>query len=148
MNLKKYFKGIAVSSILLLTGCFGLWDSGSEDITGKYIVLWIDLPANQSISEQFETGSSVSSTVVAEYVFAVGHNDDFIIAKQHPTNGFEGGFKVNPKITNYFIIDINQKVIKKGNNVWGPLSRKEFDEIRKEIRIEDIEFDQVYPDHP
>lgn len=146
--MNKYFKGIAAASILLLAGCFGLWDSGSDRITGKYIVLWIDLPANQSISEQFEMGSSGSSQVVGEYVFAVGHNDDFIIAKQHPTTGFDDGFKVNPKITNYFIIDMNQKVIKKGNNVWGPLSRKEFNELREELRIEDIEFDQVYPDRP
>jgi|SRR6218665_440281 len=148
MKLNKYFKIAVVSSMLLLAGCFGLWDSGSDQITGKYIVLWIDLPANQTISEQFEVGSSGSSQVVGDYVFAVGHNDDFIIAKQHPSNGFEGGFKVDTKITNYFIVDMNQKVIKKGNNVWGPLSRKEFDEIREELRIEDIEFDQLYPEQP
>jgi hypothetical protein len=139
---------IFLSLMLFLTGCFGLGDSGSDRIIGKYIVLWIDFPENQIISEQVEMNSAGSIQVIQEYVFAVGHNDDYIIAKQHPTSGFEGGYEINTKITNYFILDMNRKVSTVGENVFGPLNQNEFDSLRKTLKIENIEFDQKYPEKP
>ncbi len=76
------YKWIALLFIsVLLTGCFGLFDSGSKRITGKYIVVWIDLPRNQGIGEEIEGSPGSSIGLVPEYVFAVGHNEDYIIAK-------------------------------------------------------------------
>jgi Protein of unknown function (DUF3997) len=144
----KYIKKALLASALLLTGCFGLWDSGSDRITGKYIVLWIDVLENQGISEQFEMHSQGSSQVVPAYVFAVGHNDDYIIAKQHPTSGFDGGYKIETQITNYYIVDMNKKVLTKGEKVFGPLTQNQFDSLRTALKIDNIEFDQKYPDKP
>ena len=132
----------------VLISCFGLFDHGSDKIVGKYIVLWIDLQECQSISEQSEIDSPNSTTVIPEYVFAVGHNEDFIIAKQHPTNGFNGGYKVDTKTTNYYIIDMNRKILKTGKNVFGPLDINKFDSIRTVLKINKMEFNQVYPDKP
>ena len=137
---------IIILSSLLLTSCFGLFDSSSDRIIGKYIVLWIDLPQNQFISEETELNSTSSMGLIEEYVFAVGHDNDYIIAKQHPTNGFENGFEINTKITNYFIIDMNRKILKKGEKVFGPLSEIKFNKLRKELKIENIEFDLTYPE--
>lgn len=131
---------------LLVTSCFGLFDNNSDRIIGKYIVLWIDLPQNQFISEERELNSSSSMVLIEEYVFAVGHNNDFIIAKQHPTSGFKNGFEINTKITNYFIIDMNRKILKKGEKVFGPLTEIKFNELRQELKIENIEFDMNYPE--
>jgi hypothetical protein len=142
----KYFVIIFTTS--LFTGYFGLFDSGSDRIIGKYITVWIDTYENQSISEEIELNSGSSIGVIQEYVFSVGHNEEFIIAKQHPTNGFEKGFEINTKITNYFIIDMNRKILKKGEKVFGPLNEKEFNKLRKELNIENIEFDLNYPEKP
>jgi len=131
-----------------LTSCFGLFDHGSDKIVGRYIVLWIDLQETQTISELDEFDSSSSTEIIPEYVFAVGHNQDFIIAKQHPTNGFEGGSKVDTKITNYYIVDVNRKIIKTEKNVFGPLDINKFDSLRTVLRINKIEFNQIYPDKP
>jgi Protein of unknown function (DUF3997) len=131
---------------LLVTSCFGLFDNNSDRIIGKYIVLWIDLPQNQFISEERELNSSSSMGLIEEYVFAVGHNNDFIIAKQHPTSGFKNGFEIKTKITNYFIIDMNRKILKKGEKVFGPLTEIKFNELRQELKIENIEFDMNYPE--
>ena len=131
-----------------LTSCFGLFDHGSDKIVGRYIVLWIDLQENQTISEQDEIDSPNSSTVIPEYVFAVGHNQDFIIAKQKPNNGFDGGYEVDTKTTNYYIVDVNRKILKTGKNVFGPLDINKFDSIRTVLRINEIDFDQIYPDKP
>lgn len=144
----KGLKVMFVSLSVLFTGCFGLWDSGSDRITGKYIVLWVDLLENQVISEQFEMNSASSSQIVPAYVFAVGHNDNYIIAKQHPTSGLEGGYEINTKITNYYIVDMNRKVLTKGEKVFGPLNLNQFDSLRALLKIKDVKFNQNYPDKP
>ncbi len=133
---------IIISLIIgfLLPSCFGLFDSESDRIIDKYIVLWIDLEENRCISEQFEKNSAGSSVIVPAYVFAAGHNDEFIIAKQHPSEDF--------KTTNYFIIDMHRKIKKKGEKAFGPLTRKQFDSLRTELRIRDIKFDLKYPEKP
>jgi hypothetical protein len=134
--------------MLFLSSCIALGDSGSNRIIGKYIVVWIDVPENQSISEEVEMNSPNSTTVVPEYVYALGHNNNYIIAKQHPTSSFDGGFAIDTKTTNYFIVDINRKTLKRNDKVFGPLKQREFDSLRSVLKIESIEFDQKYPDKP
>ena len=132
---------------LTLNSCY-LFDSGSDKIIGNYKVLWIDIFSNQIICETDEKNATSCSQLIDEYVFAIGHNSSFIIAKQHPTNGFKNGYEVDTTITNYFIIDINGKITKNRNKVIGPLSKKEFEEIVAELNIENIKFDQNYPENP
>jgi hypothetical protein len=129
---------------VLLTGCFGLFDSGTKRITGKYIVVWIDLRRNQGIAEEIEKNSGSSIVLVPEYVFAVGHNSDYIIAKQHPTSGFENGFEIDLSVTNYFIVDMNAQEDK----VVGPMTKSEFDSIRIDLKIQNIEFDMIFKESP
>lgn len=128
----------------ITVGCFGLFDSGSDRIIGKYIVVWIDVYANQCIAKEFEEYSGSSSVIISDYVFAVGHNKDYIIAKQHPTSGFEGGYEVYTDTTNYFIIKLNQKA--DTEELFGPLSKIEFDSLREKFNIANIEFDLEYPE--
>lgn len=126
-----------------LTGCFGLFDSGSDKIADNYYVLWIDLQENQGICEEIE-GTQRGSYIllVPEYVFEVGHDDNYIIAKQHPTSGFKSGYKINKEITNYFLINMNLK----NDKVIGPLTLIEFEDLRKQLGISDIKFDMRYPE--
>lgn len=128
-----------------LSGCFGLFDSGSKRITGDYILTWIDIQENQGIIKEWNnTGSG--ERVIPEYVFAVGHNEEFIIAKQHPTSGFEGGYEINDNITNFYIIDITNEIQKKDKNIFGPLTKQKFDSLRIELNISNIKFDMNYPE--
>jgi hypothetical protein len=129
---------------VLLTGCFGLFDSGTKQITGKYILVWIDLQRNQGIGEEIEGSPGSSIGLVTEYVFAVGHNDDYIIAKQHPTSGFENGFEIDTTITNYYLIDMNAQKDK----VIGPMPKSTFDSIRIDLKIQNIEFDMIFNEKP
>jgi len=129
-----------------LTGCFGLFDSRSERITEDYILIWIDFQESQCIIKEWDSSGS-GETIIPEYVFAVGHNDDYIIAKQHPTAGFEGRYKINDEITNYYIIDIKSNTRKTDLNVIGPLTKAEFDTLRTELKISTLDFDMTYPDN-
>ena len=137
---------LVIFSLISLNSCFGLWDSDSDEILGNYIIGWIDLEETRSISERVEKNSSGSVGLIPEYVFAVGNDKRYIIAKQHPTSGFENGFEINTSITNYFIIDASKSALYNQENVFGPLNKNEFDSLRKKWNIEKIEFDKNYPE--
>ena len=132
---------------LTLNSCY-LFDNSSDEIIGNYKVLWIDILSNQVICETNEENPTSCTQLIDEYVFAVGHNSDFIIAKQHPTNGFKNGYEVDTSVTNYFVIDVNGKIKENGDKVIGPLSKKEFDKTVSELNIETIKFDQTYSENP
>jgi len=124
-----------------LTGC--LFDSSSNRIVGKYKILWIDLPQNQMLTKESKLYSSSSLVILEPYIFAVGHNENYIIAKQHPTSGFEGGFEIHADTTNYYVVDIAKEIDK----VFGPLTLKQFDSLKTKLKIEDLQFTKTYPDN-
>jgi hypothetical protein len=128
-----------------LSGC--LFDSGSKRIVGRYIVLWIDEPENQTLSLQSATSASSSSVIILPYVFAVGHNDRFIIAKQHPTNGFAGGYKMDTGITLYYIIDTKTKTRYEDYTLYGPLTLTKFKGLCVRFNLQQVSFDVQYPDN-
>ena len=67
-------------------------------------------------------------------VYAIWHNDDFIIAKQHPSDGFE------PELnkTLYYIVPLKNPVSEfPDENFIGPLDKKEFAKKIKELKITD-----------
>ena len=131
---------LTLIGILTLNSC---WNNPSESelIIGNYFVEWNDLVANRAIVEKTEKDSPYSTGVISNYVFAVGHNSDFIVAKQHP-------YLNDLTVTKYFIIDLNKK--KSGNNtiVIGPLEKEEFDKKTTELNITELKFDQNYPENP
>src|SRR5829696_2609394 len=107
INGAKFF--LFSSIIYVLASC------GSSDpnkVVGLYKVLTLryDSATTIALVKQFGEHSSGSGEVVPPNVFAIGHDDDFIIVKQHPTNGYEGGYKPDTSITNYYIVDMNFKV--------------------------------------
>jgi hypothetical protein len=60
---------------------------------------------NIQIEPLVKNSETSSVTVIPEYIFSVGHNSNYIIAKQHPKpERFSS--TVNTKITNYYIIDV------------------------------------------
>lgn len=134
-------------SFLMMNSCF-VSDSNANRIIGNYEVIWIDVQEQQFICKRDIEYPTDCLLVVPEYVFAVGHNNDFIIAKQHPTKGFKGGFEIDTTITNYYIVDIQKREVIKKNEVIGPLSKNEFDKKRAELHISEIRFNQVYPHTP
>jgi hypothetical protein len=75
-----------------------------------------------------------------------------LYVKQHPTAiaGFheDEAYVVDPSITNYYVIDINRKILTEGDNKFGPLTLAEFNSLRKKLKIENICFDKTSQDNP
>ena len=96
---------------------------------------------NRSIRKPIKDCSGCYNVLVGGYVYAVGHNDNFIIAKQQ--------FGSDTGKTYYYIIDIkeNQKYgYSKG--VYESLSETGFDSLRNRLKISHIPFDMNYPKNP
>ena len=123
---------IAFSSIFN-SGC--LFDSDSDKIIGDYETIWIDIPQTRCINK--------GEQIVPAYVSEIGHNSNFIIAKQQPIK--EGNIvTVYKDTTNYYIITVSSNSFQ-DKPVYGPLSKKSFDSLRKKLNIENIRFDMFYP---
>ena len=133
---------------IILSSCFGLGDSTSTVVTGRYTVISIDVDANQSLSLRSKDNSSLLEEIFAPYVFAVGHNDEFIIVKQHPSAGFDGNYEVDTTITNFYILDMKRKFVKGNKDYFGPLKEFQFDSLRTVFKIDQVPFDLNYPENP
>ena len=104
-------------SLLLLPSCFGLFDSGTDSIVGDYETGWIDARRSRAIYR------GVAEQVPA-YVFAVGHNQHYIVAKQHPLMlTSELVEVVDCTRTAYYILDIARNRQPGGRpGISGPLT--------------------------
>jgi len=124
--------------ILTLNSC---WNNPSEHdlIIGNYYVGWNDMVSNRGIDYQYDSNSYKG--IVSSYVYAVGNNADFIIAKQHP-------YLNDLNVTKYFIVDLNKKMGIDKDAVIGPMTEKDFDKKSKELKISELEFDKVYEENP
>jgi hypothetical protein len=124
---------------ITLTSCFGLFDSSADKIISDYEVGWIDIEESRNLSKQEE--------LISSYVYAVGHNSKFIIAKQHPRADRDS--PIDTKETNYFIIPIKKKnEYQDKKSVFGPLKDIQFDSLLKALNVGQIEFDMFYPENP
>lgn len=118
-----------------LSGCW--FDSDSDKIIGDYETAWIDIPQKRSINKR--------EPIIPAYVSAIGHNSNFIIAKQQPIK--EGNIvSVYTDTTNYYIITVSDNAFQ-DKPVYGPLSQKSFDSVRRVLKIEHIKFDMLYPEY-
>lgn len=80
--------------------------------------------------------------VIPSTIFAVGQNDNFIIAKQHPRN--PPGV-IDKSTTNYFIIPLHLKVSNSiDRNYFGPLQLEQFEKKKGELSIGNLEFTIVF----
>lgn len=121
----------------LLIGCQGV--AIKEKIEGNYYLIATDAEEDLSLTYHEAADENNYGTIINATVFAIGHNNEYIIAKQHPRN-----FPNPPdkSITNFFILPIKKKFDWKTNNdLLGPLTLEQFNEKRKELNISnDLKF--------
>ncbi|GEO09510.1 DUF3997 domain-containing protein [Segetibacter aerophilus] len=128
---------VLILCCLLLTSCF--FDSRFETIKGEYQIGWIDVSESRAIYNQ--------ERLITPYVFAVGHNSRFIIAKQHPSTDFPKN-SIDKSITNYFAIDMSKNPYPGQDGIYGPMPKAEFDNFCNRENINNIEFDMTYDGVP
>lgn len=109
---------------VLLAACV-LFDSGIPWRNGRFALLWIDVPDEVSLS--YDEGNGGWSEIIPARVFAIGSDDRYIVAQQHP-----GGDKA---ITNYFILDTRQHDSRHRAGLVGPLTAAQFERKASELKL-------------
>lgn len=96
---------LTVFSCLLLTACFWGDELHNEThITHNIWLKWWGEENDQHLLKAFDNDPSGGSYLLGPVVFAVGNNNDFIIAKQHPDMESEISkrlFKYSPETGDY-----------------------------------------------
>ena len=78
------------------------------------------------------------SEVIPPMVVAYGWNDDFIIAKRHPSLD---GWKPNLYVTHWYLIEVHNAT------VHGPLTEQQFTELRRAGSAAELTFTKtIQPD--
>ena len=131
---------------ILLSGCF-FFDNDFDPIVAEYNIGWIDTEETRSICKGLEVGDTGGETVVQEYVFAVGHNNQYIVAKQHPLDYTKSPI-VDTKTINYFVIDYTKHPYAGQQGIFGPIDLNAYKKLNSELGIGEVEFDMIYPDDP
>jgi hypothetical protein len=110
---------------LSLFGCN--FDSGTPWRSGRYALKWIDTPDDVWLELQDSDG--LSQVRVEPRVFAVGADQQWVVAKQHP-----GGDRT---ITNFFVVDAGRDTMRaqKSDVVHGPLTEAEFQELARQLHL-------------
>ena len=123
-----------VLSLLTLSGCVG--GTGfviKEKVIDNYYLIATDVDEDLVLSYHEDVDGDNYGTIIDATIFAVGHNDKFIIVKQHPRISPNAPDK---KITNYYILPLKKGMDwRSKNGLIGPLTLKTFNEKRKELEI-------------
>ena len=106
-----------------------------RNIVGNYYLTAPDDDEQLGLTYRYPGDENGYGGIIEQTVFAVGFNKQFIIAKQHPPN---------KEITNYFILPYNLNKEPKNEDLIGPLTLKEFEQKKKELKIENLDFTIVY----
>lgn len=132
-------KMILVAAVFcIFTSCYGT--SIKEQFIENYFIIAGDDPSEAflayHVSRPVDSEESMLyGSIIGATVFAVGHNDKFIIAKQHPRT-FPG--PPDKSITNYYILPFLEGMDwETKNGLIGPLTLEEFNRKRNELEIDD-----------
>lgn len=122
--------------VLILSSC----NSGiKKNFLGNFYLVAPDIDEQMALSYHVPSDGPIYGDVIKATVFAVGYNDKYIIAKQHPDN--------NRAVTNYFILPIKTNFDwKSKNGLMGPLTLEQFKKISNDLKISKIEFSICYKD--
>jgi hypothetical protein len=115
-------------SLSALTGC----DVHNEKLVGPYILIAVDTTQQMSVGYSLGNGGGIGR--IEPVVFAVGWNDRYIVAKQHP--------KGDRSVTRFYYLDMakDEKYPTGGqlSAVAGPLTGAQFAEAQVRLGLPDF----------
>ena len=127
LDVCKKMKRVALLFVMLAFAGCGLYDSGVVWRGGPYVLGWIDLPDEVTLS--YDLGGGSMSGRIQERVFAVGWDGRYLVAKQHP--------KGDKSVTHFYILDSlkDGRYANAGDVVIGPLTKEQFDQRKSAMTL-------------
>jgi len=126
--LRSYMPALAMA--ISLTACL---NSDTDPIVSDYEVAWTEKSSLRSLFK--------GERIVPPYVFAAGHNEKYIVLKQHPLNERK---HINKDTTHYYVVEITNGPTQ-DKPVYGPFDQRGFDSIAVLLQLQQVEFEHEYP---
>jgi hypothetical protein len=127
------FNFLLIIIFISIQGC--IFSVINDHIIGNYYLFAPDDDSQLELDYHAPDDGGTYSTVIAATVFAVGFNENYIIAKQHP---YSGSSDVKNLKINYFIILLKDTFnFRTKNGIIGPLSEDQYNLKRRELNIPD-----------
>ncbi len=122
--------------LAFIIACGGIGFAYEKELPGKYCIQATDTLDQMSIAKMPSDDSNLYSGVIPATVFAVGWNEHFIIAKQHPRDSHN---ITNKDVTQFYILRVSD------GTVSGPWAEPAFDAERKKLGVpKDLTFTSVF----
>ena len=120
--------------IILLFILFSCSDFAiKKHVVGNYYLIATDVVEDIDLCYHEPKDNQNYGSITGSTIFAIGFNDKYIIAKQHPRT-----FPNPPDTThtNYYILPLKSGMDwKSKNGLMGPFTFEQFNEKRKELNI-------------
>ena len=113
--------------VCLIAAFFSGCDSGTKWKSGPYEVYWIDLPSDLTLGLSIGDGNAIGR--VMPQVFAVGENDQWIVAARFPRG--------DRSKREYFYIEkaMDHSYLNADEIVKGPFTKAEFDSLKAKLSL-------------
>jgi hypothetical protein len=108
----------------LAPGCLGGGVFSKERLVGRFAMWAVDGLSDNSVVEESEDGHA-SRVLIPPTVFAVGFNNQFIIAKRHPKRGAQ----VDRANTEFYVVSVLD------GQVHGPVDSEKFLALRATLGV-------------
>jgi hypothetical protein len=119
---------------MVLSGCGGTGFAYEKHLSGKYGLVAGDVLEQLDVSEILPSGDAVG--VIPETVFAVGWDEHFIIAKQHPNDVNQ---HIDKSVTKFYILRVAD------GSLTGPIDEPAFSRERAALGVPaDLGFTLVF----
>jgi hypothetical protein len=106
-------------------------------LTGDYSIIAVNDRRDMNVSKMLPSGDAVG--VIPKTVFAVGWNDDFIIAKRHAPPGHPSSLIGHATL--FHILRVSDGA------TWGPFSQEQFEAERVKLGLpQDLRFTVSFRD--
>jgi hypothetical protein len=110
-----------------------------KKVVGNYYLIAVDVIEDISLSHHKPSDGGAHAEVIPPTVFAVGHDDRYIIAKRHSLSD-----RTN---IDYYIVPVKADIDwRSGNYLIGPLTLEQFEQKRRELNIQSMRFTISYKD--
>jgi len=99
----------------------------------RYELLAIDSLEQMNLA--FDNGDGTGTELVGPTVFAIGHNEKYIVLKQHPRPRSVGS--TDRRKTNFFVVErtLSSSIVERQRRIRGPLEQKSFDALSASMRL-------------
>lgn len=126
--------------IFVIFSCSGF--ALKKHVVGNYYLIATDVVEDIDLCYYEPKDNQNYGSITGSTIFAIGFNNKYIIAKQHPRT-----FPNPPDTTqtNYYILPIKSSMDwRSKNGLMGPLTLEQFNEKRKELNIpKELTFNNV-----